>query len=221
MKLVNPDWNRQIEFTENTVSILVMENKQMFREILIDLKNQTAGTSGKLLLEDSVEVLKLSKSAEVILDYVTINLNDKKILSKLYNNLRAKALEEYEGYSEIVDKVSDYVENLIFDEETDLVQIKNVDPIDIFKSVGLELEQQELTEQEKLLEYTSLLQRICEIKVFFFVNLKAYFSERELKELYETLLNRKVKFLLIESSKSEISDDRERFYIFDDDCCEI
>lgn len=221
MRLINPNWNRQITLEENKVPIIVVENKYMFRDILLDLRNQIEGKDGYLLFDDLKDTIKISKHIELILDYIHIDLNDKKILTKLYNNLKIKAIEEYQEYSSIVDKVSEYIQTLISDEELELVQLKNIEPIDLFKGVSLEIEDNNLTEMERLIEYIVLMENIVGIKVFILVNLKLFFSENEINLFYDTLINKKIQFVLIESSAIKSINSREKLYIYDEDCCEI
>lgn len=221
MKFVNPHWNRQIILEENKIPVLIIENRYMFRDILSDLKNQIAGSDGYLIFNDAQSPIKLSKEVEIILDYIHLQLNDKKILTKLYANLKSKSIEDYQGYSEIVDKISEYIQGLINDEDPSLVQLKNIDPIDLFKGVSLEIEEDNLSEMERLIEYVLLLEHILGIKVFLFINLKLYFADDEIKLLYDTLITKKITFMLIESLALPSSDSREILYICDADCCEI
>lgn len=193
----------------------------MFRESVMDLLHQTNGQEGIIYFIENDEELKLSKFGHILLDYLNIDLNDKKILTKIYDGLKQKSLEEFEKYSEIVDKVAEYIQDIISDECINLEQMKNIEPIDLFKGVSLSIAANEMTETEKVIEYLILLTETLNIKVFILVNLKQFFPVAELQLLYDTFLSKKMKVVLVESSYQNKCDSREEYYVFDDDCCEI
>ncbi len=193
----------------------------MFRKTIMDVYNQIMGNPGNLVLSENNQEIKFSKHVELINDYINIDLNDKKILVKLYTLLKDKSLEDYDSYCRISESITDYVQELLFDEEFDLIQIDNIDPIDIFKGVSVKIDDSSMSISEKLLEYISISEKFMDIKLFLFVNLKEFFTDGEIIQIYNKLLLNKTKFLIMQSKITESIDCRETVYIIDEDLCEI
>lgn len=144
-----------------------------------------------------------------------------KILIKLYTLLKDKSLEDYDSYCRISESISDYVQELLFDEEFDLIQIENIDPIDIFRGVSVKIDDSSMNVSEKLLEYITILEKFMNIRLFLFVNLKEFFNDEEIVQIYKRLLLNKTKFIIMQSKVTEPIDCRETVYIIDEDLCEI
>nr|WP_279230927.1 type II-A CRISPR-associated protein Csn2 [Natranaerovirga pectinivora] len=215
------NWARQIEFDENIIPVIVIENKPMYRNVVLDIYEQIAGNSGDLVFSDNNQEIKFSKHVDIVNDYININLNDKKILNKLYNLLKSKSLEEYDSYCRISECITEYVQELLFDEELDLVQIDNIDPVDIFKGVSIEIDDSSKNITERLLEYITISEKFMDTKIFVFVNLREFFADDEVIQIYNKLLLNKTRFVIIQSKLMESIDCREISYIIDEDLCEI
>ena len=73
---------------------------------------------------------------------------------------------------------------------------------------------------ERLAEYLKLLHQLCKIQVIIFVNLKTYFSQDELEELYKFAFYEKLFLVLIENrEKPKLKE--EKVCIIDADGCII
>lgn len=201
--------------------MIVIENKKMFRTVILDIYNQISGKCGGLVLSYNNRELKFSKHVDIINDYININLNDKKVLNKLYNLLKNKALEDYDSYCSMLEYLTEYIQELLFDEEFDLVQLNTIDPIDIFKGVSIEIDQSNKSISEKFLEYIIISEKFMDTKLFVFVNLREFFSDEEVVQIYNRLLLNKTKFVILQSKVMNHIDCRETSYIFDEDYCEI
>lgn len=172
-------------------------------------------------MSENTKEIPFSKHVSFINDYININLNDKKILNKLYNMLKNKTVEEYDKFFNISKSITEYIQELIFDEEIRLVQVGDIDPIDIFKSVSIEVESSNENLIENFLEYITISKKFMETKLFIFINMKEFFSTEEIIQIYNNLLLEKTKFILIQSNFTNSIDCREISYIIDADCCEI
>ena len=58
-------------------------------------------------------------------------------------------------------------------------------------------------------------------KLFIFVNLREFFSDEEVIQIYNKILLNKTKFIILQSRLIKSSDYREFQYIIDEDICEI
>lgn len=73
---------------------------------------------------------------------------------------------------------------------------------------------------ENIIEYIKAQSRICNIKNFFFINLKDYLNEKDIDMLYEFVRYEKVNLILIESHQSHVNLQEKR-WILDMDRCII
>ena len=73
---------------------------------------------------------------------------------------------------------------------------------------------------ENIIEYIKAQSRICNIKNFFFINLKDYLNEKDIDMLYEFVRYEKVNLILTESHQSHMNLQEKR-WILDMDRCII
>ena len=73
---------------------------------------------------------------------------------------------------------------------------------------------------ENIIEYIKAQSRICNIKNFFFINLKDYLNEKDIDMLYEFVRYEKVNLILAESHQSHVNLHEKR-WILDRDRCII
>lgn len=197
------------------------EDKEEFRTLLRGISSQIRGDHGSLVISEGQTEIKFSKEVDIIYDYLNINTNEKRIINKLYNILKLKVVEDTDEFMKLSMCINDYMEELIFDEEYDLILNKNVDIVDLMKNVGLGFNYETENIIENFLEYVKISEKLLGIKVFFFVNLKKFFSDNELINIYNQFLLSKTKLVILESSHGKIIDERERIRIFDADLCEL
>lgn len=193
----------------------------MFRCFISNMYEQIAGRTGEWVLSDNNKELSISKHIDMVNDYININLNDKKLLTKIYSDLKNKSLEDYNNYCQISESIIEYVQELLFDEEFDLVQTNSIDPIDIFKGVSIEIDDNDKSITEKFLEHIKISERFMDTKLFVFINLREFFNEEEVIQIYNKLLLNKNYFIIIQSQFLVSIDSREKLYIIDDELCEI
>lgn len=206
---------------ENVIPVIIIENKTVFRNTILEIFEQIACKSGNLILSNNNQEVNFSKHVDIVNDYININLNDKKVLTRLYNMLKNKSIEDYDKFLKISEHITEYVQELLFDEDFDLVQNNNIDPTDIFKAVSIEIDDSNKGVSEKLLEYMAISERFMDTKLFIFVNLREFFSDEEVIQIYDKILLNKTKFIIIQSRLIKTIDCREVQYIIDEDYCEI
>ena len=104
MKLVNSKYNLDIEFEENISNTLVLENKQHMIDVIQNLILQLKGDEGDFVLSAEKNV-KFDKVVEFIANPFEIDFNNKKIVTKLFEQLIAVASECVEEYNFINGKI--------------------------------------------------------------------------------------------------------------------
>ena len=95
MKLVNAEYNISLELEENTITILVVEEKKLRYKLVDDLYRQCAGEDGQFILSDNTQIMKLNKVADVIMNPFSIDFNNRKVLAKLYQEIEVYGTESY------------------------------------------------------------------------------------------------------------------------------
>ena len=93
MKLLNEDLNNSIHFEENKVNILVIENKKYFVEYIEQLLSQINGNFGKFSLFLESKELKISEKIEMIKDIFDLEINNKKMINKIYHELEELSMD--------------------------------------------------------------------------------------------------------------------------------
>lgn len=221
MRLVHSKLNIDIAFRENEVIVLAVENPQIFSMLLSDLWRQLNGEEGDFVLSEADKIYKLSKELEVIFNPFALSCNDRKIISRLYQELNTVAEEDlYEKTSELNGAIINYLDMLTNAVSYPLLYHLDIDISALLKAYKVEVHVSANSLVEQVIEYIRVMHQICNINVFVFINLKQYLNEAEILNLYEFLFYEKIYFLVIEGmfSKKYL---HERCLILDRDLCII
>lgn len=220
MKIVHPLFDKPIEFKENTVNILVVENKVVLVEMIDELFLQTNGETGKFILShDNIEI-EVSKNLELIINFFDMEFNTKKIITKLYAVLENESLSEdiYNKTMEIKGQIINYAENLFSANKYDIIYNENININSLLKFLDVKLNFINDSLAEKIINYMDILRDLLNINLFVFVGLRSYLNEEDLQELYKYVVYNKYNILLIESQVIE-KVKYEDYLIVDNDLC--
>lgn len=122
MKIINREWQRQIELKENVIHTLILENKVYYREIILELLRQHKGLEGNFILSEKNKEISFDKHSYFISDLFNMDINSKKVLSKVYTTLQKQIEEDIVEYNQLISFIKNYFENLIFKNRLDLEQ---------------------------------------------------------------------------------------------------
>lgn len=223
MRLVHSLFENHIDFYENQINVLAIENRKFMAELIQEINNQINGISGRFVLSDNERELKLDKSCELIVDYFNIDFNNRKNLTQLYKVMNKISIDE-DMYDETIEMksqllrflydIEDHVEySISIDEEFDMISV--------FKAIDIKFDIEELNFVEKLIEYLMLSRNLCGTRVFVLVNLKSFISYDDLRTFYKSIFYCKLNVLLIENADSDNKIECEKVTIIDQDLCEI
>lgn len=200
MKLVNTLYGLEFDLIENQILILSIENHVVYSNILGTLWKQYKGEDGDFILSDGSKELKISQKIECIYNIFSINTNDKKIITKLYQELtfqndnllqEESALFKQELISYFDKVISTVPYNLKYNFDTDLSSL--------MKSISVEIDDYADSLLEKIIQYIKLMNQICGVEIFVIPNLKTYFSTEEIIQLYEFAIYNKIYLIVLES----------------------
>ena len=220
MRLVNSRLGLDIELKENTISVLIIENKKEMRYAVESLYNQCNGLEGDFILSDD-KVLKMDKCSQIIMNPFSVDFNSKKIINALYSEMSEVANLYVEEKGELNKRIIELMDRILLSMSYSGIEY-NIDFAwnEIFKLYGVKLEEQYSGLLEKTIEYIKVLSKLCRIRVLILVNYKAYFTVEELQEIYSQAQYNKVYIFMIESNE-EKRIGGENVYIIDKDRCFI
>ena len=220
MKLVNIEYGIDINLIENKIYELVIENRSVFSDIVSILLNQVNGMEGKFVLSDT-KSLKIEKSVDILIDYYSLSINNKKIINRLYSNLEKiteNFIEEKSLINSKLVNVLDYITTSLGCSEV----IYNMDFnwIDIFKIYDMKFDESYDNLLDKLISYIKIISEFTDIKIIFFVNLKSYLDINDLNNLYDMMIYYKIIPIMLEPTEG-VAIGKKMRYIIDNDRCFI
>lgn len=223
MKIKNVDYDIDIDVMENhNIYELIIENPNTMSKVLLELVRQIKeGEEGEFVITNKGKEINYEKESEIIIDFFGFEINNKKVINKLYAKLNEIAEEKIEEKSDINSKII-----TVLDDITTALGYTDVDYslefkwIDIFKVYGLEVMKEYSSLLEKVITYIKVLADLSDVKILMLVNVKSYFDYNELTELYNMARYNGICLLLIESKES-IERGEEIRYIIDKDNCFI
>lgn len=120
MKIINNTWQRQIVLEDNLIHTIVFENKKYYRESILELVRQHKGYEGNFILSNNNKEVSFDKNSYFISDLFNIDINNKKIITKVYGELLRNALDNIAEYNKIISYIREYFETLVFNNNLDL-----------------------------------------------------------------------------------------------------
>ena len=222
MKLVHSNMERQLMWTEQQECEWIIESPILFSSYVRELREQIEGKEGKFVLSKNEDILDISKSVDIITDPLNFNINDKKILSKIYADLSVAAYEEdtYLKTQEVLGNLKSYFLEL---EQKNLIMLDLDDEIDmqaLFKTLGVHISEAEDDFFENLNTYLKVSSILLKRKLIVFINVRSYISDEQLNEILNNAIYNEIRILFIENMQRSCPD-RIKQYIIDNTGCEI
>lgn len=221
MKLVHVNMERKM-LDDNVVTEWVIEAPEEFTRYVQELYMQCEGAAGDFVLSDGEKELGIAKNVEFLDSVLDLDVNERKILGKLYADLEQLAYSE--KFVVRTQEMIQYLRTYIFEleQETDfMLDVDNgVDMSAIFKGNGVKLETVETGILEKIVHYIKVVRLLLKKQVFVFVNVRSYLTVRQVEQLIKEAAYQEVQILLIENVMRDCVNS-ERRCIIDSDKCEI
>lgn len=221
MKLVHPLLEGHVVIEDGGIFQLVIESPELYAEYLRELFSQIQGDEGRFVLSEGEEEYELSKYAEIIFNPFAVNVNDKRILSKLYNELERLANDTlYMETIEIISKIHRYIQ--LLDDQTvfALQNVENLNIIDLLKAFGVRIVDDSETFLEKIDQYIRVQAELLKRKLLIFVNPMSYMTQEQKREMELTAKYHKIGILFIDNMQNDFTGNT-LYYIIDRDKCEI
>ena len=211
----------EIPLEENQVSVISIENPAAYTCILKEIWKQTQGDEGEVILFDGEKCKNIAKEIECIFNPFSLDCNNKRILTKLYQELKEESdsvlLEEF---MTINSQIVKYLDKLIYQVSYPLKCNLELDVVNLLKLYNVEVDAEDSTLLENLVNYLRISSQILKTRIFIFVGLKQYLTQDELDKLYEFAFYEKLHLVIIEAMHSPCIRG-EKGWILDKDLCII
>ena len=210
-----------IHFEENKVNVLVVENQKVFAEFLEKLMQNKETEKDEIILSEGESKLIVHKCMDMVYSPLLVDLNSKRILTRLYQEITEIVNEEFSEEKEAINAgIITFLDNLLLKLPYPLTFNLDMDLVALFKQYDIRMELENVSLLERLVNYIHIEQMLCGTKVIVFINIKDYLDNEQLQELYKTAFYHKIHLLLIESKKKDVLSG-EKYCIIDKDRCVI
>lgn len=204
------------------LSTLVIENPRLFSTFVSELSQQIDGGIQKFTLSENEKIINLAQNMEIIINPLAIEINSRKLQTKLFEVLNATSNNEdyFLDTMELRQKLVAYGYKLLQSENLPLVLNEEFKLSELFKVLDIKFENCTDDIPLNLANYIDVHRKFLNIKVLVLVNIKSYISEDELLLLFKQASMRNLCLLLIESNNRPTLID-EHVTIIDSDLCVV
>jgi CRISPR-associated protein Csn2 len=207
---------------EEKVNILVVENQNLFTELLVDLNNQINKQEGGFILSKDNTPIEIFNNMILLTEFIAFEINKRTLVNKLYK--RSDIISQNEDFylktKELYSYISEYAFNLSDYIGFDIDFLNEFSVSSILKAIDFKFREDYLTISEKIIEYMLLVRELEGDMCFVLVNLRNYISDNEIDDFYKTVLYNKLKVLIISANDYPCSV-YEKKTIIDKDLCEF
>lgn len=207
---------------EETGNILIIERPGVFSEIYNDLWRQSEGELGEIIISDADTILKMNKAVIFITNPIGVSCNDKKIILRIYNDIKDICNEKYINEITLLNaQIVELLEKVSFDISLPLDYALDMNIVGLLKLYETKVDSEGVDLLEHIVSYIKLMHQVCKISVFIFVNLKSFFTQEELDQIYVEAKYEHVQIVDIESADCFGKVKTEKYMILDKDLCII
>ncbi len=221
MMLAHPLLQSPIEFRENRIPVFVVENGQLFRQLIADLLAQENGEPGEFALSDNSSLIEIGKNVQITLNPLFPELDGRRVLTKIQQMAVTAAEEHPAKTAECLAALNDYGATLTAAIPFNVTFSEMESADDVVKALAFHVDTEGMSIPEQLLEMMRLHRECFRKRLFVFVNLKAFLSEEEVTLFYQSVFYEKLSVLLLESGQKETVRPCEEVRIIDKDLCEF
>lgn len=204
------NFENDIIICDEYVRVLEIEDKALFANIVQSINslcyNQESGEY--MVLLDEGKEIDFAKNVYFIFDILNIDFNDRKILNKLYSRIKSSLDSE----SEIRDKIEIYfrdvfnlLDSILLEFPFEFTYKTELEVEELFKLYGIRLYNEGQSFMEKILYLIDLISLLDLCKVLIFCNMKSFFTDRQIEEIYKHIIHSRLNVLLVEGVTTEKS----------------
>ena len=221
MKLVFPEIESIIRFSNANFPAVIIENPGLFYRFVDDLYLQCCGEDGESVLSIGENPIPIAGNLDLLSAFFPFEINRKILLNKIISQMEKQATSSafYERSQQLLGTVEKLIYDLAFQNDLELEPAR-LSIASLLKSSGIMLKEDYPNLAEKLLVYMDLMSDYGLASVFVLVNLRAFMDEETI-ELFTDSCCRKEYNILLLDNKAYKKLTREERLIIDRDLCEI
>ena len=200
--MVNFDFlSEPIQISDETISVLCLENVKLYRDIFNAFINDELEEE-HIIFSENFEPVKSKGNVCIIDDFFRLTYSGA-IIKKLYEQI-----EKYCNYeiqketTQLKTHIVNYFEQLISAFDYDFEFNYDLSITELLKAVNLKPNTDKNEIIGVLLDYILLVNKYVAPKCFVLLNLHLYFAENELELFFKDIINNHIKLLLIENKKT-------------------
>ena len=189
----------------NYINVLEIEDKKLFASVAAGINDSVHGkdidqAQEPLVLLKEEKIVDMSRDCLIYFDLLNIDFNDKKILTKLNQNILNilnQDIEEKQRAENLLDQSADIIRDIVYDFDFTLEMNESVKIEDFLKILGIKIDIPD-TLMEKLCLLTELIScfKLCDLLVL--VNAKCYFDTSQINQLYKHIMYKNITVLFLE-----------------------
>ena len=221
MKLAIPFLDEAIEFNDDCLNTLVIEEQRAFRHIVQDIVNQTSGEEGESILSDNGKICLFSKRCEILSTFIPFEMNKKSIINHVLAVMERTALDEenFIRSQELLAQIEAFVYDLSLECDCEL-EFSKINIPSLLKTIGVAVKEEYDSLIEKIVDYMQMLCGFMGDMLFVTVNMRSYFTDDEISLFSDTVIGHKINVLMIENQEYPLLQQEKRI-IIDKDICII
>ena len=137
---------------------------------------------------------------------LNLDFNDRKILNKMYLRIKSLVDLDMEIKQKLETKFIDMynlLDTVLIEFPFDFNYQTEMDMVNIFKLYGIRLYSEGQTFMEKILCFIDLISLLDLCKLLIFCNIKSFFTDMQIEEIFKHIIHNKLYVLMIEGNLSE------------------
>ena len=219
MKLAYSKLFETLDFDKGSQT-LVVENVELLRTIILQLKFQINNKIGDFILSDNDSILDISKNILLITDVFEISSLSKQLKSKLQQYVES-SYDNDDLFQDVYHKLIEFGDDLINSAPYPLCFNQSLTKIDIIKMLDIQLEHNYSSLLETVIDYIDIFSQIIKTKLFVFVSLRSFLTGEEFNNFMKIMDYKGIRVLLIERYLSLDNGINNNVHIIDKDLCVI
>lgn len=218
MKAVFKQVQAEMNFENTRIYTLAIENKKLLRNLILSFENGTS--EDYLVFSDKDTPFEFSAKGMFISNPLCLNLDNKKLLTKINTFLEQESREYYsENLIQIKTSLND-LGNLLAEKLDFTFEFNgDIDTSSIIKLLSFKISKGTDTELDLLGRYIISLATYLNIKLFAIPYLHSFYSDEELEELFKTLSLNEINVLCLDYVTPKSRSKYETLQIIDSDLC--
>lgn len=197
------NFENDIVISEEYVRVVEVEDKELFANIVQSIHCLCYNEEGKeyIVLIDKDKALSFHKDVYFTTDILNIDFNERKLLNKLYGQINASMdLDTKQELDQHINLSLNLVNDLLIEFPFEFTYKSEIGAEDILKIFGFKIASEKQSFIEKIFYYLDLISLLDPYKVLIFCNMKSFFSDKQMMEIYKYITYNKLQAILLEGT---------------------